>query len=595
MPRNAGTCSRPRNLLSWAAAALRLSLLVLQFAPCALAASQMPEERGREDVGKLVAVSTFHSVGLYWAAATGGPDQVASVRYRPKGKSTWREAQDLWFDDRQHDTAPQRSLEYRGSIVNLKPGTEYEVESRINSSGERALTTVKTWSERFPVGRTMWQPPNATRTLVIRESGSPTGYVLYAPAPGHAAMIDVAGIAPFNIVIDASFIILRGLDLRNAGRHAILLRPGAHHVVIEENDISGWGRVTADGYGVDLDSGISNVESDGKERPSMPQIRSLVIQNNRIHHPRSSANHWKQYRELYGSTHPAGPQAITLWETGGNHVIRYNDIYSDDAHAFNDGVGGGENFGPGGAPGPDSDIYGNRISDCWDDGIESEGGNANVRIWGNLIDRCYVMIGASPVHFGPLYIFRNVAYRGRYSPAHNFNTGIFLKGQSREQYGRFWGGGRVYVYHNTLFRSAADAGTQTGISGVGTKLINYVSRNNILDNSDAALDSIGDDPRNDFDCDLYSGALRVDPRQERNGIRAEPQYGPSPKSGAFALRDGTRGQDDGCRLPGFNDDFAGKRPDRGAQESGLPALIFGQREVSAAKTAAGLRASDTRH
>src|SRR5690348_2787150 len=102
MPRNAGTCSRPRNLLSWAAAALRLSLLVLQFAPCALAGSQMPEERGREDAGKLVAVSTFHSIGLYWATATGGPDQVASVRYRPTGKSTWREAQDLWLDDRQH-------------------------------------------------------------------------------------------------------------------------------------------------------------------------------------------------------------------------------------------------------------------------------------------------------------------------------------------------------------------------------------------------------------------------------------------------------------------------------------------------------------
>ena len=160
------------------------------------------------------------------------------------------------------------------------------------------------------------------------------------------------------------------------------------------------------------------------------------------------------------------------------------------------------------------DIYGNRISDCWDDAIESEGGNVNVRIWGNLLDKCHVMIGASPTQIGPLYIFRNVIRRGRYSPQHNFNTGIFIKGQSRELYGRPWGGGRVYIYHNTLFRTSPEEGTYLGISGVGTKLLGYVARNNILDNTEAAVDTVEDDSTNDFNYNLYGAGRRLDARHE---------------------------------------------------------------------------------
>lgn len=36
-----------------------------------------------------------------------------------------------------------------------------------------------------------------------------------------------------------------------------------------------------------------------------------------------------------------------------------------------------------GFAGADSDVYGNRIEGCWDDGLEMEGGGCNVRVWGN--------------------------------------------------------------------------------------------------------------------------------------------------------------------------------------------------------------------
>jgi hypothetical protein len=387
---------------------------------------------------------------------------------------------------------------------------------------------------------------------------------LYTGASPTRSLLDTGRQSDYNIVIDASYVVVRGLDLRNAVRHAVLLTKRAHHVVIERNDVSGWGRIAADGFGVDGDSAITNEGADlDPERSAAPDIRAIIIQNNRFHHPASNANAWTQFRELYGSSHPAGPQAITLWETGGNHVIRYNEIFSDSEHYFNDCIGGGENFGYGGGPGRDSDIYGNRISDCWDDGIESEGGNVNVRIWGNFIDRSYVMIAASPTMLGPLYVFRNVVHRSRYSPRHGFNTGVFLKAQSRQNGDHLWGGGRVYVYHNTLFRTSPEDGTATGISPSGSKLLNYVSRNNIFDVTQSAAQQSGGE-QNDFDYDLFTIPPDV---SEPHGRLSGPIYRDAAPD-SVALAAGSPGQRDGSIIPNFSDGFVGAAPDRGAAARG---------------------------
>lgn len=518
------------------------------------------------------AIPTFHSIGLYWRPSRALPNPDASVIYRRSGSIVWSKGHDLWFDARVHDGIPQRSGEYRGSIIGLQPGTEYEIELGMKPDGERIRLLAKTRSDEFAIGKRIAVPPRSNDTLEITESGSPEAYILYSPTEGSRATNDVAGSRDYNIIIDASYVIVRGFDLKNAKSHAIVLRRHAHHVVIEQNDISGWGRIAEDGFGVDEDSGISNKEAaDGQPRGGGPEITAIVIQNNKIHHPRSNSNHWRQFRKLYDSTHPAGPQAITLWDTGGGHVIRNNEIYSDEAHYFNDGIGGGENFGYWGGPGANSDIYGNRISHCWDDAIESEGGNANVRIWGNFIDKTYIMIAASPTVLGPLYIFRNVCYRGRYSPRHNFNSGVFLKAQSKEVRGRFWGGGRVYVYHNTLLRTSPREGTYAGVTGFGTDLQNYVSRNNIYDNNRSAMENTGAGSPNDFDYDLYASTKDIG-EQERHGILGQPRYA---SLGAFTLTEESPGYDDGVTIPNFSDGFVGKAPDRGAQELGAPPLHFG--------------------
>src|SRR5205823_1888331 len=75
------------------------------------------------------AVTTFHSIGLYWTPPGGTPvDGVVKIQYAKTTDTTWKVGHDLWYDSR--DTSANtggRPPEARGSIVMLEPGTQYVV------------------------------------------------------------------------------------------------------------------------------------------------------------------------------------------------------------------------------------------------------------------------------------------------------------------------------------------------------------------------------------------------------------------------------------------------------------------------------------
>src|SRR6185436_4367629 len=180
------------------------------------------------------------------------------------------------------------------------------------------------------------------------------------------------------------------------------------------------------------------------------ELVRVTVQRNRMHDPRYSANSWTD-------GHPAGPQAITFSYCGGNHVFRWNEIYSTGANRFNDGMGGEDNFTTTGFPNADSDIYGNRITQTWDDGIEAEGGNRNVRIWGNYLDRTATGIATTVTSKGPVYIFRNVWSRNQFyqnvSTDADERQPLFKSGSDSSL-----GDGRRYLFHNTMLQ-ATQAGS----------------------------------------------------------------------------------------------------------------------------------------
>jgi hypothetical protein len=500
------------------------------------------------------AVPTFQNISLYWKPTDGSSTREALVRYRIKGTNKWSQAQSLWFDDRVADSIggnKERSKEYRGSIVNLHSGTSYEIEVSLSGTKHVATTTLSTMNENFPIAKTVMLPASSGNTLEITEGGNASGYILYTGSEG--ATIDVANGKMYDVDIKAPYVIVKGLTLRGAQSHGIRIAPGLHDIVIDSNDISGWGRSAPDGGAANEEMGV------GSDNIPYTHLKRIIIQNNKIHHPRYGSNSWKEYRTLISTYHPIGTNAVGFYADDGQLIIRNNDIYSYAGHYFNDGLGGSENFAyNSGFPGPDSDIYDNRISGCWDDGIETEGMNQNVRVFNNFIDRCLVAHGVSATSIGPLYVYRNITNNLQQSAEQSYHSGYWFKSQGQEAYG-----GRVYCYHNTML-TIQDEG---GISDVGKVLSNTISRNNILRSKRAVIDHVGD-PQTSCDYDLVDGSITtVNQNHEKHAVFAVPQFDPTEPLQSRGLLPNTPGYDAGIKLPNFNDDFKGKGPDMGAIEN----------------------------
>lgn len=488
--------------------------------------------------------------------------------------------------------------------MELKPGTQYEVRLAL-ANGFSETLKANTWGEKFRIKKTVEVPPGTTH-LVIRAADSgdeKEGYVLFTAAPGKN-VIDQSAIEGNDLLRDncivvkqgAHHVIIRGLALKNCKRAGIfidrqfepVLETQTHDIVIEGNEISGWGgfEYNKPNSGLADNDGAVQCnywrETDDRKRPDR-----IIIQGNTMRDPRHGSNPWRAGPGP--RKHPMGPQGVLFVRCGSNHVIRYNEIYAKNGKHFMDGLGGGDNFSVAGFPWADSDIYGNRISDVYDDGIEAEGGNRNVRIWGNYLDRVFVAIANAATAVGPLYVWRNVSNRmgGMYQPDGDPDLemrGPFIKAGSNHPQAN---GGRAYYFHNTVLQPAGGRyamGAGWGIEKSGGKLFNFVSRNNIWQihkevqihgqpkffslSADGHLGPI------DADFDLYNGRFaNLGSNAERQGWAGRPVYLPE----SFALKPGSPGHARATRIPNFNDQYA--QPDVGAQQSGAPAMRFGAAQL----------------
>ena len=512
------------------------------------------------------AVPTYESVGLYWSNP--GGTNGCQVRFRKSSESTWRQGLDLWYD--------ARNSQCRGSLVHLDPNTDYQVELNLPGQAATRGVSFRTWANAMPVASVVTVPSSAA-TLNITQGGSAGGYVVYQGAAG--ATLDAANVAQHNVTVNASYVIVRNLTLKGAARDAIRIAPNVTNVVIEDNDISGWGRTRDGRWGMDMDSGVRAV-------CTTPSLERVTIQRNRIHDPRWPSNSWSD-------GHPQGPQAISFSYCGGNHVIRHNEIYSA-VNRFNDAIGGEDNFSSTGFPNRDTDVYGNRISMAWDDGIEAEGGNTNVRIWGNYLDRIGVGIATTVTSQGPVYVFRNVWSRNQFNQSSTSDADDrqpFFKSGSDSSLGH----GRRYIFHNTMLQatqpgSSFPLGGGAGVGGTGSAqpVTNTVSKNNIyhLYKSGSTVYQVG--ANTSFERDMSNGSWSV---AVVNGINATPTYAAgngwqSEAGGQYQLAAGTAGHDQAVRIANFNDAFLGGAPDVGAAEAGSAPMKFGLAAASSGGSSA---------
>lgn len=517
--------------------------------------------------GTPLAVPTFHCVGLYWSPPGGSAEKAVQVRYRVKDAAQWNEALPMRFNP---IAGTEEDLtDYRGSIVHLQPATTYEVEMTLAGTATSTRLTARTWSERFPEGEVV-RVPGGDQPLVITEGGKPDAWRVY---DGAGATIDVQHRQNSCITVNASYVILRGFVLKGAGATNNLVKKSigaidvasGHDIVIEGCDISDWGRLNPKtGFGFNCDSAIYCRNRD---------VARIVVQRCRLHHPSQDTNNWYEPK---ASTHPAGPQAISFFDTEGNHVIRYNECVSDPEHMFNDAIGGGANGSYRGAPGPDSDIYGNLVTHSWDDGLEVEGGGRNLRVWDNYVSRAANMIANAATSIGPLYIWGNVVGRCQVTPDQN-GYGFLKMGNAG---GVKWQTGHQYIFHNTIF--AEEGWLPTGGLGGNRIVTHTTSRNNILHVRSATGRSASSAEQNiddDFDYDLFNG--QVPEKQEAHGVRGVPAYvagagfDEQTKTGRFQLAPGSPGVEAALPIPNFTSSFSGKAPDIGAHQRGEAPLTYG--------------------
>jgi len=525
-------------------------LTAATFLLVALAVFNYPAKAQTLDSSGVRAVPTYEAVGLYWSAPGANSTTGCQVKFRVTGAATWTQGLDLWFDS--------ATNECRGSLVGLTPATSYDVQFNLPGAAASKGLTFSTWSNSKPVASTV-TVASGSGTLNITQGGSAQGYVVYDG--GGTAVLDANNAAPYNVTVNASYVIVRRMTLKGAQQHGILISKDVHDVVIEDTDISGWGRTRDGTYGTDMDSGIRAICVN-------QELTRVTIQRNKIHDPRWPTNSW-------AVSHPWGAQAVTFSYCGGNNVYRWNEI-DGGANHFNDGMGGEDNYSTTGWPNADSDVYGNKVQNVWDDGLEIEGGNNNVRVWGNYVDNSGTGISSTLTSVGPLYIFRNVWNRNKFLQTASCDSDerqpMFKSGSSSG-----FANGRRYLFHNTMLQAQQSGcsyglGGAAGVGGTGNDQLihNTVSMNNIyhLWKPNSMVYQAGTD--NTFQNDMYNGSTGT---AVVSGINATPQYlagngWQSGDGGMYQLAPGTPGYDQGARIANFNDNFLGTAPDVGAAESG---------------------------
>lgn len=562
-----------------------------------------------------VATPTFHSMGLRWQPAGASPTKRVFVEYRVSGTQQWFEGYEIRYN-RVNDTLTTSnstdvasSHDYRGSVVNLTPNTPYEFKLKLENSAETATVTQTTWSETF-TGTNVFTPViTRTAMLDINTSGTATNYRIYDGknySTGVKTTIDLSNNdanGANGINVNASYIIIRNFIIKNVPTHAINIPSnttgGLQNIIIEDCDISKWGKVNTSGQFAGYAAGHMGIFN-GNWLNERMAVKNLIVQRNKIHDPNHPASKWSTFTP---NVRPRGASAIWLDNSRGSIVLRYNEIYSPGPNKFVDGMIGSNGNLYAGFLGADSDIYGNYIADCEDNAIEAEGAMVNVRAWHNYFDNVHYPFGLAPVNVGPMYIFKNVMARVRLYGLKVGNFGELRPGVSSLALQT----GAVYMFNNSYLQPNNDGGAGFGVTATGgsnREIRLLTSRNNILRQRTGATKNFSTHTNNlgnSFDYDLISstqtdfgtGVTGADGgAPEANGLlnqlplydvaastANDPTLNTGTMTGNFRQKTTSPAYDAGIVIANFADVYSGSAPDIGAQESDVSSITFGNSYV----------------
>ena len=477
-----------------------------------------------------------------------------TVLFREKGEKSWKEGMPLRrvpAGDSGNRTRPTYTWKnkHSGSIFNLKPGTRYEINLKLedpDGGSEQRMVEAQTrpvpqYNEHAEI---IELEPGTHDTLFTR-NGTPGKPVVYRCSSGKAIFthIDLKNrewvfIEKLTVInfdhkgIGIQFNGARNCAIRNCEIDAVYgivsYKPGAENCYIADNVVTGvsaWTNVAMGAHGANIGEGIQLT----------------------------------------------GPGNVICY----NRVTGFRDCIStmEDKRANNQTC---------------IDIYNNDIYRGPDDGIEADFCLSNCRIFSNRITNCYVGLSSQPGLGGPTYFIRNVMYNVVHAAfkLKRFSRGDVVIHNTVIKVGTGLGGNSDMDY--AYFRNNLAIGGPTG----GVNWGDYGAGNPY------AADIIGPGKHSDFDYDAVGvfevpyiariGGLPFS-EVEEHGIenitlgetfantafpnppipeRMVPDLRPRPDS---------RVVDAGILLPNINDNFLGSAPDCGAYETGQPLPHYGPR------------------
>ncbi|MBP3362157.1 MAG: right-handed parallel beta-helix repeat-containing protein [Clostridia bacterium] len=440
--------------------------------------------------GELLLRTTFENISYYYDCEDTAA--IAEVSYRVKGTDEWKKAYEPYRDS--------LAGQFRGSIVNLRENTTYEV--RITVGGETKTAEITTWAENVPIAQEIklseiYKPGGSLALAGLH--GTDDGWIKIV-GDEECNTIDAGSLPCAAVTIaDCNNLIFEGITVKGGETHGIAVTD-TDKVRIVNCDISEWslpgelderlGRVSAAGWlSRNLQAGIS-----------YEFCTNFVIDRCYIHDTRLQSNDWDG--EQYFGVHPSGSAAIVGGGTQGI-VIRYCDLVGSDIHRFNDVMEGKSNGARQyAAMGTDSDIYGNYFIYGRDDAMECDGPQMNVRIYKNRFENTLCGISTAPCALGPAYIFNNQI--SNLDPGNKYSRqgGAMIKnGNSGDDLN-----GTQYYFSNTFDTERGYGCVNIGFSGISKPSDYYisVSRNNIFvtRNTGIAFQNKYSDEFSDNDYDL---------------------------------------------------------------------------------------------
>jgi Right handed beta helix region len=475
---------------------------------------------------------------------------VVAVKYRIKGSATWNSGMPLRRVPSGTNLGFTWQNKCSGSLFDLAPGTEYEINLSLNDpdggTSEKTVTAQTRPVPRIPATAKITDIPAGTYDRLTPEDGTAESPRVYRSVNGSA-------VYDFVDLQNRSYVWIIGLTINSSGSNSArgIKADGAKNCVIRYCTITGLYGITA------YDPGITN----------------CYIGDNVI----TGKVGWTE--ATMGADGDNEGEGIQF--TGSGNVVCYNKV-----KGFRDCISTMEDDGV--TEQRCIDIYNNDVYTGADDGIEADFCFNNCRVMRNRITNSYVGVSSQPGLGGPNYFIRNVMYnvvhaafkfkrdsRGDVA-LHNtvIKVGAGLAGNDALDFAYFrnncaiggptggvdWGG---YGAGNPYAADIRDPGLHSSFDydAVGVASGTYVAKIGGVAFSTVEPHGIGNIKLNEV---FSNVAFPNPPVPERDLADLRPQ----PNSAVI---------DKGEVIPNINDSYTGAAPDCGAYEAGQAMPIYGPR------------------